>query len=124
MTYDEIVKSMVALRTEIRELNVTIKEKETELTQLGEQLLVEMDLHGLSSLRVDNATISISETTRPGINDWDAFFAYVRDNDASYLIERRPAIRACQELRQQGTELPGIYYFTQRKPNLRVLNHD
>ena len=118
---DKQIAKMLELREQIRTYQNTIDTLQHDYDKIGDELLGNMDLLGLKAARTDKATLSVSETTRPGVEDWIAFTSYVFENKALELLERRPAVKACLELNQLGTEIPGIYFFTKRKVNLRTL---
>ncbi len=118
---DKQKAKMLELREQIRTYQNTIDTLQHDYDKIGDELLGNMDLLGLKAARTDQATLSVSETTRPGVEDWVAFTSYVFENKALELLERRPAVKACLELNQLGTEIPGIYFFTKRKVNLRTL---
>jgi hypothetical protein len=118
---DKQIAKMLELREQIRTYQNSIDTLQHDYDKIGDELLDNMDLLGLKAARTDQATLSVSETTRPGVEDWIAFTSYVFENKALELLERRPAVKACLELNQLGTEIPGIYFFTKRKVNLRTL---
>ena len=46
----------------------------------------------------------------PVVEDWDAFYRYIKENDAFYLLQRRPSATAFREAFQlEGdTGIPGV----------------
>jgi predicted nuclease with TOPRIM domain len=47
----------------------------------------------------------------PQATNWDEFYEYLHENKYYHLLQRRPAVKACQELWEQKIEIPGIEKF-------------
>lgn len=118
---ETVIARMLEIRTEMEPYQNTLEVLEEEYSKLGELLLNDLDLLGLKSAKTKQATLSISETTRPGVADWLEFCRYVTETQSFELLERRPAVKASIELNQLGVEIPGIYFFTKRKINVKPI---
>lgn len=116
---DSVIARMLAIRAEMEPYQNTLEVLEEEYNKLGELLLNDMDLLGMKSAKTSRATLSVSETTRPGVADWQEFCRYITETQSFELLERRPAVKASIELNQLGVEIPGIYFFTKRKINVK-----
>lgn len=64
---------------------------------------------------------TITESVVPNLEDLDALWEYMKENDAPYLLERRVALTAWRELFQQGTLVPGTRSFVKRKVSVKRL---
>lgn len=47
----------------------------------------------------------------PVISDWQKYYAYIKDNDAWEMLERRPGKLACRERWEAGEIIPGCDKF-------------
>lgn len=102
------------------------KSVDAESKILGErvkelELLVQdkMDEIGLTSAKGEHAQCSLTEQTVPTITNWDAFWDYIKENNASYMIQRRVSASAYADLLKAGEEVPGLAPTTIRKVNKR-----
>lgn len=98
LTISEVIAKMFEVRAARAELAVREKELVAEWEALELQLLGKLEEQG--SVRVSSraGTASINEQVLPLIEDWDAFYAYIKENDAWHLLQRRPAVNAYREL--------------------------
>jgi len=110
------------------ELNVRKRELAAEQKVLGEQIeelekvvLEGLDQQGLRLGRGRLASVSVSESAVPQIEDWDKAVQYMKDNDAFHLLERRVAIAGWRELHEAGETVPGTVPFTKRKASVRKI---
>lgn len=72
------------------------------------QVLGMLDDMGLDSAKAETALATKSETSVPVAVDWDALNAYIVENNALYLLQRRPAVTALKELFDSGETIPGV----------------
>lgn len=62
---------------------------------------------------------NISPNIVPQVADWDAFYEYIAKKKYFHMLQRRPAVKACQEIWGQGGAIPGVEKFTQLKVNVK-----
>jgi len=115
------IDTMFELRERKRELNAELKDIDEQYKGLEQQLIDSLDKDDLQQTRSGKATATISEVTVPSVTDWDAFYDYVRENDALHLLERRVAAAPWRELVESDEPVPGTEPFTKRSINLRRL---
>ncbi len=86
------------------------------------QLQAEMEQQGVARASGRKASVGISESVVPQVEDWDEFYKYIRRNGAFELLERRPAAAAFREHAQNRRDhtVPGVVPFLKRKLSLRV----
>jgi hypothetical protein len=118
MNLGERIDSLIPLRE-------TIRNKESELNDLKRtfetaqrEILAALDEVGSTAFkgRLGNAFVTKQEIVN--IEDFDAFWAYVRENDAPHLLHRRVAVRAALELDE---DIPGLKRDEVRKLGLKTL---
>lgn len=116
----DIIRRMREVRDERRQISERDKELVAEWRDLEMQLLLRLDEQDMEKATVSGAgTASITTKTLPQVVDWDAFYAYMQEQDSLYLLQRRVATSAWNELRNSGIEVPGITPYEQRSISLR-----
>lgn len=113
------IDALHALREEKRQLEETVKAKVQEIDLLENELIDQMDAQGIVKSTGSKATVSISTSVKPSVEDWDAFYAFINKNKYFHLLERRPSVTGCRELFDTKGKIPGVVPFTQRKLNVR-----
>lgn len=121
MKIDEIIDKMFLLREQKRGLEAQVKEVNSEINTLEQQLLSRFDDVGTDYARGTMASASKTETVVPQIDDWGKVATWVMENDGLYLLHRRVSAGPWKELRDAGTEVPGIEPYTKVAISLRRL---
>jgi macrodomain Ter protein organizer (MatP/YcbG family) len=117
----DLIDSLFDIRERKRQLNEQLKDIEAEYVDLEFKIIARLQEEGTDLARSKKATASLTESVVPKVDDWDAFYQYIKDNDALYLLERRPSVGAFRELHQAGESIPGVEPFTKIGLNLRKL---
>ena len=107
------------LREQKRELEEQVNQLKAQMAELENELIAEMDKQGVTKSTGGAATVSISSTVRPSVDDWDAFYTYIHRHKFYHLLERRPSVSGCNELLETKGKIPGVVPYTQRKLNIR-----
>ena len=113
------IDALHALREEKRQLEELLKAKAQEIALAENDLIEQMDQQNITKSTGSKATVSISTSVKPSVEDWDAFYAYIHKNKYYHLLERRPSVTGCRELFDHKGAIPGVVPFTQRKLNIR-----
>ena len=113
------IDALHALREEKRQLEELLKAKAQEINLAENDLIEQMDQQNITKSTGSKATVSISTSVKPSVEDWDAFYAYIHKNKYYHLLERRPSVTGCRELFDHKGAIPGVVPFTQRKLNIR-----
>ncbi len=113
------IDQLYQLREEYRALNRRIKEIKQAMSDLEDAIIADMDSMELKMTRVGRASATISEVTVPTVEDWDAAYQYILENEAPHLLERRVASTAWRELYEAGELVPGTKPFVRRTLSLR-----
>ena len=117
----DLADAIYKKNAEISAANARVKELEGEKSELENTLLGKMQEAGTDIVRGESATVSISTTIRPQLQDPDAFFAFVLRKKALHLFERRIAANAYKEMKElmKGRPIPGVGEFEQTRLNVR-----
>ena len=89
-------------------LNAESKELTKQMEALVPQILGQLDELGIDSAKGKHAKVYVEEKIRPAVKSWDDFYNYIRDNEAWFLLERRPTSIAYADLIRSGQEVPGV----------------
>ena len=108
---------------EIAAINAKLKELDTQKREIEGELLAAMQDAGTNIVRGSRATVSISTITRPQLQDFEAFSAFVLKRKALYLFERRIASNAYKEMKALigNKPIPGVSEFQQTRLNITKL---
>ena len=115
------IDQLHALREQKRAFEEQIKQLSGQMDELENQLIDQMDKEGVTKSTGNAATVSISTSVKPSVDDWDAFYAYIHRYKYYHLLERRPSVTGCRELLETKGKIPGVVPFTQRKLNIRSI---
>lgn len=116
------IDKLSAIRENIREYEAKIKVLQEEKSKLEELVLSQLNELGLDKATGQKATVSITTTEVPSVQDWDKFHSYILRNKAFYLLERRAAVAAWrEEVKSRSKPIPGVESFTKTTLNLRSL---
>ena len=117
---NDLISSLHHERDRIRSLTELVKEHQRVKTELEAEIIDILDKEGITLMRGEKATISISEKVVPTVEDWDTFYTYILDSKQPYLLERRPSVSAYREIIESGEEVPGVNSFTKRTLNMKT----
>lgn len=114
------IDALWELREGKRELEEKLTVVAKSIVEKELELLHRMDAEGLLKSTGTHGTVSISESVKPTVTDWDAFYEYIKRHNFMHLLERRPSVTGCRELFELKGKIPGVEPFRQRKVNLRT----
>jgi hypothetical protein len=118
---DEMIDKMFLLREQKRGLESQVNKVNKEIADLQQGLLARFQEVGTDYARGSMASASVTETIVPQIDDWGQVAEWVMENDALYLLHRRVSSGPWKELRDAGTDVPGIEPYTKVAISLRRL---
>lgn len=116
----ELVKRLFAVRRQITELtNLHLRDLKQEEKAIEEELLATME-EGERIAFAGVGTVSCSVEVVPSVEDWDAVHAYIRENNAFYLLASKLNTRPFRDALNAGIEIPGTQPVSLRKINCRA----
>lgn len=115
MTLKEVAERIMEIRKEREVLANQDKVLGEELEELKASLLARFEEEGLSSVTCQAGRLT--KTTRTVVklqeNGFEKFWEFAKENNASFLIQRRPAMLACLEYEKvHGVKIPGTETMT------------
>lgn len=114
-----ISDEILAKQKEIKHLNDLVEIAEKEKKVLCEELMVVADAQKLEKGGGKSSAFTIKPQTVPHVENWDMFYEYILENRYLHLLQRRPGVKACAELWEQGKMIPGVEKFTQMKVTVK-----
>jgi len=107
---DAVVERYVALRDMKAQLKAEYDRKvadiDTALDKCEKFLLATMNEQGVESMKTKAGTAYKAPRTSVTVADWDAFFGWVRENEAWAMLEHRVSKAACEEYREVHDDIP------------------
>ena len=122
LTLGQLADRAKQLAAERSALAAQDKKLEGELKDLKVQIIEALDKQETRVAEGKIAKVSIVESEEPAVTNWDAFFAYVRKNNAFHLLQRRVSSPAWRELRAlKKKDVPGTEVFLKRDLSIRAV---
>jgi len=122
MNIETLITELWTLRESKRELSQQEKALNERYNTLKQELIHQLDEQGVSGAKAARARVVITESQVVQTQDWDAFCAYIRENNAFHLLQKKPSATACKELSSiEGTPPPGISFLTLRDISLTTV---
>lgn len=120
VTLADLAQARDNLRTQLK----AVQDEEKRLKELMAEnelaIIEQLDAQGVTRSGVGPYSMSISTSTVGNVVDWDQVYAYIHENEAFHLLQRRLANAAYAEMLEQGEVLPGVEPFEKRSLNFRV----
>jgi hypothetical protein len=107
-----MVEALASERAKRKGAEEIAKEHKANEEKLEEAILAKLAEQQLDRGSHAGYTFSRNETVVPQVEDWDAFYTYIRKNNYFHLLERRPASAGCRELFGLKGKIPGVVPFT------------
>ena len=100
-------------KNEVSSIEAAAKEEKKVRDLLHGELVAAMGAVGMQQLTgPDGVGVNIEHSTVPTVEDWDMFYTYIHTRQAYHMLQRRPAVNAYNEVRDQGEDVPGVKDFT------------
>ena len=121
INFGQLCDDLYALNEETARINVMLKEVDDRKREKESFLLEAMQAAGTKIVRGSRATVSVTTSIRPQIEDFAAFEQFVYRKKALHLMEKRIAGNAFKEQVELlgGKMVPGLKVFEQDKLSVR-----
>lgn len=110
-----LIDDLYAARQKATEASRIHDEAKKRVKELEAQVMSALDDVGITGATGVTAKVAVSEEVVPNVEDFDAVFRYIVDNDATYLLQRSIKGAPFRELHAVGLEVPGVVPHTRRK---------
>jgi hypothetical protein len=122
MNIGELTDRLHEIREDLRQLAAQDKLLRSQYDVHERQLMALLDEQGTTIGRGQHASVTLSEETYANPKDWEEIFAYIHENNAFHLIQRRLASAAViAEIAAEDSPIPGVEITSRRKLGLRSL---
>lgn len=107
---DRLAKVYVKIREKRKELAKQDRELEEQLEAVARQLLEICKEQGAATIRTDHGTISRRINKRYWPTDWDAFYKFIKEQDAMSLLYQRINTANMQQFLEENPDIhpPGL----------------
>ena len=121
---DKLVRIYMKMRAQLSELDAQVEKIKAQQAEVKNAIKDTLRDNNLSSAKTDVGTVSLVQKTRYYTNDWESFKAFVVENDAIDLLEKRIAQTNMRTFLEDNPKLhpPGLNSETEfdvsvRKPS-------
>lgn len=115
------IDKLNTLRAEKRNLEILVKDIETQYAEVEEALMAKMESEGVDKATGKTASVSVTKSVNGNVEDWTALEAYVHKTKFFHLFQRRLSDPGLREIWDSGKKIPGVVPFTKKRLNLRSL---
>jgi hypothetical protein len=107
---DRLTKIYVKIREARRDLAKKDKELEDQLNLVAQQLLEICREQGAATIRTEHGTVSRRSNKRYWPTDWDAFYRFIKEQDAMSLLFQRINTSNMEQFLEENPDLqpPGL----------------
>lgn len=120
----DLTDQLWAMREEKRAINEQLKEVEARIEATQSELIERMEAEGLDSMKGKKASLTVSASLNPQIEDWDKFLAWTWKTKNLQLLRRQinpDPWRECMGLRKPNDPVPGTVPFIKKTLNMRTI---
>jgi hypothetical protein len=114
MTVGEQIDALQQLKQQKKDAEEVVGGIEKLIAEAEENLIALMDQQGVSKSTGRLATASVSESIKPHVQDWAAFYDFIARHKYFHLLDRRPSVSGCRELFENKGAIPGVVPFIKR----------
>lgn len=115
----QYIESLSDLRDKITAANAVVNDLKAQKAELENEIREVLEEQGMTKASDGEHTVSVMYTTVPSVEDWDAVYKWIHDNEAYYILERRMLSTAYRELVEAGTQIPGVEPYSKPSISLR-----
>ncbi len=113
------IKQRHKLELERKKLSTQLKGLEDQISELDAELIQSLQDSDEEQVKINGGIgIKLVSSTVPSVKDWDAFYAWIKKNNAFWMLERRPSVTGYRDTLAAGKAIPGVESFTKIKLGL------
>ena len=121
---DDVIATYMKLRSQKEAIEAQMKEQtaaiKAKMEKLESWIKEQADIQGVTSFKTKHGTAFLTTTDYANVADWDAMLAFVRENEAYDLFEKRVSKVAVRGYIEQTKAVPpGVNYGTRLDVNIR-----
>jgi hypothetical protein len=117
-TTDELIDTLYSIRESKYQVKHEMDKLDKVYDEIENELMHRCTNNNIKTMGTTVAKISLSESVVPNVEDWDKLQAYIKENDAFFLLKRQVNVGPYREIVNAGDSLPGVVPFTKLKLSL------
>ena len=123
-TVDQVIEAYLKYRNKKEALEAEIKDQVKELkdkmAKLEAWIKTKADAEGVTSFKTAHGTAFVTTNDYANVADWDAVLAFVKENEAYDMLEKRVSKNAVRGYIDEHKTVPsGVNYGTRIDVNVR-----
>lgn len=118
-TLGELIDELQHIRDEKRKASAEVERLSAAYAEVEAKVEEQLSSMGLDKASGSTATVSLSKVVAANVEDWDAFYKFIKRTGYFHLLQRRTSDPACRELFEQKGSIPGVTPVSLTKLNLR-----
>lgn len=107
LSIGSMIDGLYDLRAQRLAIEKQVEELKASETQMREAIISTLKESGLEGAKGEVATASIQYKIKPNVTDWDAVYAYIREQDMFALLQKRLTTTLWAALQEDGITVPG-----------------
>ena len=124
MTVDQVIEAYLKYRNKKEALEAEIKDQVKELkdkmAKLEAWIKTKADAEGVTSFKTAHGTAFVTTNDYANVADWDAVLAFVKENEAYDMLEKRVSKNGVRGYIDEHKTVPsGVNYGTRIDVNVR-----
>lgn len=124
LTTEKVIETYIKFRKQKDDIEAEAKEKvigiKANLLKLEAWLKEKMDADGETQKKTPSGTAFITTTDFANVADWDAVLAFIQENEAWDMLEKRISKNAVRQYMDKNKSVPsGVNYGTRIDVNVR-----
>ena len=120
-SFGSMIDEMYGLRNQKQDYESKAKKIKEQMDVLEIAIINRLDIDETTMSRGKTASAILTEQQIPKVEDWDAFYQYIQENEAFHLLQRRVSTAAARETLEAGETIAGVGTFTKRAISLRKI---
>ena len=108
MTLGSRIDALHKMKVHQKTLKKELTDLKSQIREIEDLIMEDLDKQDITKSSGSSATVSISHATKPSVDDWDAFYAYIHRKKYYHLLDRRPSTLGCRELFETKGKIPGV----------------
>lgn len=105
------VEKLALMRAQASELEGELAQVKNAIKEASEELVSAMKEAGTTTIKTEIASVTVSTSQVPQVEDWAEFDAWVLKHKALDMFQRRISVSAWRERTDAGVNVPGVQVF-------------
>jgi hypothetical protein len=110
-TIGEVADLLYETKAQLTRANKVVEALRSRILELDKHIIDTLPMSNLTGAMGGKAKVRVISKEKPVVRDWPAFYAYVKQNDAFELLQKRLGEAAYNERLEHGEQVPGVEMF-------------